>query len=151
MKIEIYTDPRDIRTAKLTVGLRFFNNTQHDSYLFNPYLLHNGELLNAHFQFEPRDSVRYIGPAVKPRFTEEDIAVLGPQQSIYTEYADLRRYYKFAYGKESHFSKFRYRYSAPHPLDAEGSATALIESNWVSVNPNSLMTNWQIFEELQRL
>lgn len=144
MKIDIISDPKDNRAAKLTVGLRFFNNTQRDAYLFKPYLFNNGELFNSHFQFTPREHVRYFGPAVKPQFNEDDILVLGPMQSYGTEYIDLRRFYKFPEEKSSQFEKFEYRYSAPHPLDAEGKRVANIESDWNRVNPNYL--TWGYFE-----
>lgn len=144
MKIDLFSDPKDSRSAKLTVGLRFFNNTQHDAYLFKPYLLNNGELLNEHFQFNRREQVRYIGPAVKPHFTEDDILVLGPMQTFSTEFADLRRFYKFPSQHSAQFEKFEYRYSASHPLDAEGKHVGTLESDWSLVNPSAI--NWGYFE-----
>lgn len=144
MKIDILSDPKDSRSAKLTVGLRFFNNTQSEAYLFAPYLFPNGEVINSHFQFTPREQVRYIGPAVKPHFTEEDIIVLGPMETVYTEFVDLRRAYKFPSQDSSKFDKFEYRYSAPHPLDAEGKHVGNLESDWVLVNPSAM--SWGFFD-----
>lgn len=143
MKIEIISDPKDTRSEKLTVCLRFFNATQHEAYLFRPYLFPNGEILNSHFQFTPRDHVRYVGPTVKPSFNAEDILVLGPMDEIYTEFVDLRRGYDFSSFSDSQLEKFEYRYSAPHPLDAEGKHVGNLESKWELVNPSAL--TWGFF------
>lgn len=121
----------------LQARIRFYNNTQQTEYLYLPRAFPGGVSLNNFFQFEPRESVSYVGPVVKRKpFGEDDIITVLPAEIYISDVVDLKSLYVIG-----NRSKLRVRYRAFHPLDGFNKGDHMVETAWEDLHVPS-------FEEL---
>lgn len=135
MRADLYI--LDQKTLKARV--RFHNNTQQTEYLYLPRVFPGGVSLNNFFQFEPRESVSYVGPLVKRKpFGEDDIITVLPAEVYISDEVDLKSLYRI-----NSRSNLRVRYLAFHPLDGLGKGDHMVETPWEDLHVPSFESMYE--------